>query len=225
MTAFGRYIGIDYSGAQTPTASLKGLRVYVAADDAAPVEVLPPPSLRKYWTRRGIAEWLVERLSEEAPTLVGIDHGFSFPLRYFEVHGLLPDWPTFLADFQRHWPTDEDHTYVDFVRNGAAGNGAARMEMPAGGARRGKGRRCEIGLSIRCAGTGGQVYPRRDSMAALHPSKARCACSLLALRRCRARLRRRTARRYGLSEGMIRPHSADRAARASNGCEWLLYGC
>jgi hypothetical protein len=35
------------------------------------------------------------------PTLVGIDHGFSLPLRYFEVHGLLPDWPTFLDDFQR----------------------------------------------------------------------------------------------------------------------------
>ena len=28
MPAFARYIGIDYSGAQTPTASLKGLRVY-----------------------------------------------------------------------------------------------------------------------------------------------------------------------------------------------------
>jgi len=26
--AFTRYIGIDYSGAQTPEASLKGLRVY-----------------------------------------------------------------------------------------------------------------------------------------------------------------------------------------------------
>jgi hypothetical protein len=32
--------------------------------------------------------------------IVGIDHGFSFPLHYFEVHGLLPDWPTFLDDFQ-----------------------------------------------------------------------------------------------------------------------------
>ena len=48
-------------------------------------------------------------------------------MRYFEVHGLLPDWPAFLDDFQHHWPTDEDHTYVDFVRNGAAGNGAKRM--------------------------------------------------------------------------------------------------
>jgi len=61
------------------------------------------------------------------PTLVGIDHGFSFPLRYFETHGLLPDWPRFLDDFQRHWPTDEDHVFVEFVRDGIAGNGAARM--------------------------------------------------------------------------------------------------
>ena len=125
MPAFARYIGIDYSGAQTPTASLKGLRVYLAEGGAAPVEVLPPPSPRKYRTRRGIAEWLVDRLAEDAPTLVGIDHGFSFPLRYFEVHALKPDWPTFLDDFQRHWPTDEN-IYVDFVRDGGVGNGAAR---------------------------------------------------------------------------------------------------
>ena len=64
VPAFAQYIGIDYSGAQTPTASLKGLRVYLAEGDAAPVEVPPLPSPRKYWTRRGIAEWLVERLAE-----------------------------------------------------------------------------------------------------------------------------------------------------------------
>jgi hypothetical protein len=127
MTAFTRTIGIDYSGAETPTASLKGLRVYLADGDGPTVEVPPPPSPRKYWTRKGIAEWLVERLAEDAPTLVGIDHGFSFPLRYFETHGLLPDWPLFLDDFQRHWPTDEDHVYVEFMRDGIAGNGAARM--------------------------------------------------------------------------------------------------
>lgn len=127
MPVFARFIGIDYSGAETPTAPLKGLRVYMADGGARPAEVLPPPSRKKYWTRRGVAEWLIERLVEEVPTLVGIDHGFSFPLRYFETHRLLPDWPVFLDDFQHHWPTDEDHTYVDFVRDGTAGNGAARM--------------------------------------------------------------------------------------------------
>ncbi len=56
MPTFARYIGIDYSGAQTPVASLPGLRVYLAEGDGHPVEVPPPPSPRKYWSRRGIAE-------------------------------------------------------------------------------------------------------------------------------------------------------------------------
>ena len=43
------------------------------------------------------------------------------------MHALKPDWPAFLDDFQHHWPTDDDHTYVDFVREGAFGNGAARI--------------------------------------------------------------------------------------------------
>ncbi|MBF0356901.1 MAG: hypothetical protein HQL43_16870, partial [Alphaproteobacteria bacterium] len=126
MTMFARFIGIDYSGAETPTSSLKGLRVYMAEGGAAPVEIPPPPSPRKYWTRKGLAEWLVERLAEDVPTLVGIDHAFSFPLRYFEVHRLEPEWPSFLDDFQHHWPTDDDNTYVDFVRHSLCGNGAAR---------------------------------------------------------------------------------------------------
>src|SRR5208337_2742684 len=83
-SAFERYIGIDYSGAQTPASSLKGLRVYLADHSTVPQEVQPPVSPRKYWTRRGIAEWLVERLSEGPLMVVGIDHGFSFPLQYFE---------------------------------------------------------------------------------------------------------------------------------------------
>jgi hypothetical protein len=128
--AFARYVGIDYSGAETPTSSLKGLRVYLADRAKPPEEVPPPPSARKYWTRRGIAEWLAERLAEDPPTLVGIDHGFSFPLRYFEAHHLLPDWAASLEDFQRHWPTDGDHVYVDFVRNGAVGHGAERTGNP-----------------------------------------------------------------------------------------------
>jgi len=123
---FDRYIGIDYSGAETPTASLKGLRVYIADRDSEATEVQPPPSPRKYWTRKGIAEWLVEIFSEDTPTIAGIDHAFSFPLRYFEVHHLPHDWTEFLDDFQRHWPTDGDHIYVDFIRDGIHGNGLER---------------------------------------------------------------------------------------------------
>ena len=126
---FTRYIGIDYSGAQTPSSSLSGLRVYAANRTGAPEEVQPPSSSRKYWTRRGIAEWLVNRLSEATPTLVGIDHGFSFPLQYFDKYGLPLDWALFLDDFQRHWPTDED-IYVCFAIEGSAGNGSARSGNP-----------------------------------------------------------------------------------------------
>jgi hypothetical protein len=125
LPAFSRYLGIDYSGAQTPTSSLPGLRVYAADLKSPPAEVPPPPSPRKHWTRRGLAEWLAERLAEDEPMLVGIDHGFSFPLAYFERHHLPHDWPAFLEDFQRHWPTD-DGIYVDFVRDGLLGDGAAR---------------------------------------------------------------------------------------------------
>ncbi|MGW8223760.1 MAG: hypothetical protein ACWGP1_16555, partial [Syntrophobacteria bacterium] len=109
-----------------PTDSLKGLRVYEGNRELLPIEVSPPPSPRKFWTRRGIAEWLVECLLEEVPTSVGIDHGFSFPMQYFEVNHLEPDWEMFLDDFHKHWPTDEDNTYVDFVRDGQCGHGDAR---------------------------------------------------------------------------------------------------
>nr|WP_321526622.1 hypothetical protein [uncultured Cohaesibacter sp.] len=123
---FKRTIGIDYSGAETAEASLKGLRVYQTIDSSEAEEVLPPPGPKKYWTRRGLAEWLTEELDSSIPTIVGIDHAFSFPMRYFERHRLEPDWQVFLEDFCAHWPTDELHTYVDFVRNGSVGNGAAR---------------------------------------------------------------------------------------------------
>ena len=76
--AFDRYIGIDYSGAQTPTSSLQGLRAYSASLTIRASEVPPPAGTRKYWTRRGLAEWLAQLLSEDTPTLVGIDHGFCF---------------------------------------------------------------------------------------------------------------------------------------------------
>ena len=122
LPSFSRHLGIDYSGTQTPTSSLPGLRVYAADRRSPPAEVLPPPSPRKYWTRRGVAEWLAERLAEEEPTLVGIDHGFSFPLAYFERHRLPHDWTAFLEDFQRHWPTDDD-IYVD---SGPRGSHAGR---------------------------------------------------------------------------------------------------
>src|ERR1017187_2343001 len=58
MAQFTRYIGIDYSGVETADSSCKGLRVFMAEGSSTPEQVQPPPSPRRYWTRRGLAEWL-----------------------------------------------------------------------------------------------------------------------------------------------------------------------
>ena len=135
MAAFSRYIGIDYSGARwSPPARRRRKLPSPVSRVCASTAPSASPRRRRWRRRQALASpgrdaashWLVDRLAENVPTIVGIDHGLSFPLRYFEVHRLLPDWPTFLEDFQRHWPTDAEHTYVDFVRDGLAGNGAAR---------------------------------------------------------------------------------------------------
>ena len=127
MSQFNRYIGIDYSGAETADSSCKGIRVFIAEGSGTPEQVQPPPSPRRYWTRRGLAEWLCEELSKDIPTIVGIDHGFSFPIEYFDKYSLPRDWPKFLLDFQKHWPTHEPHTYVDFIRYREGGEGLKRM--------------------------------------------------------------------------------------------------
>jgi len=124
---FNRYIGIDYSGAETPTSSLKGLRVYLADDDSPPREVFPPPGLKRYWTRKGIAEWLSAELVKGDPVLVGIDHCFSFPVKYFQEYNIPLDWGLFLDDFHHHWPTDGENMCVEFIRDGRYGIGSARQ--------------------------------------------------------------------------------------------------
>ena len=68
MSDFDLYIGIDYSGAQTPTSRLKGLRVYAARAGEEPRQVRTraikkflasgnnnPQSVPRYWTRSEIA--------------------------------------------------------------------------------------------------------------------------------------------------------------------------
>lgn len=104
MSVFDAHIGIDYSGAGMPEAGLPGLRIYEAAGTTTPTAVRPPA--RAHWSRRSAAEWLSARLHGGDRIIVGIDHGFSFPLAYFDRHGLAHDWDAFLDDFGAHWPTD-----------------------------------------------------------------------------------------------------------------------
>jgi hypothetical protein len=94
-SGFDRFIGIDYSGAQTPEARLKGLRVYSATPGQLPVEVACPKSETgpvRYWSRQDIAHWLLEHIQTGERLLIGIDHGFSFPEAYFRRYGLT-SWP------------------------------------------------------------------------------------------------------------------------------------
>ena len=65
MPQFARYLGVDYSGAETADSSCKGLRVYVAEGSGDPEPIQPPASPRRYWTRRGLAEWLCEELATD----------------------------------------------------------------------------------------------------------------------------------------------------------------
>lgn len=115
---FSRTVGIDYSGAGTPIQRLSGLQVYCEVG-SGPARVGPPVQGNvKNWNRLEIARWLVETLREDIPTLVGIDHAFSFPEKYFVKYPLLRNnWSTFLEDFQKHWPTDISGTTVDAIRN------------------------------------------------------------------------------------------------------------
>jgi hypothetical protein len=114
---FDLYVGIDYSGAQTPESRLKALQVYAAGPGKAPEKIPPPSSPRsgaRNWSRREIARWITELGAGGERFIAGIDHCFSFPLAYFRRYGL-ESWEEFLDDFVRHWPTHEPYTYVDFL--------------------------------------------------------------------------------------------------------------
>lgn len=112
---FQRYIGIDYSGAETSESRLKALQVFEATVDAEPKKVSTPTAGTKNWSRLEIAQYCLRALESGEPVIIGLDHGFSFPLSYMQRYGL-SRWDAFLQDFMRHWPTADPHTYVDFVR-------------------------------------------------------------------------------------------------------------
>ncbi|MCB2226797.1 MAG: hypothetical protein KQH53_08980 [Desulfarculaceae bacterium] len=125
MAAFQRYIGVDYSGARTPDSRQSGLRVYLAEGDDDPEEVRTPTNPAWNWTRRELANWLLGQLREEGPTLVGIDHAFSFPGQYFVKYGLKSDWGSFLQDFHQYWPSDQEGAVVSKLKD-TAGLGKER---------------------------------------------------------------------------------------------------
>lgn len=114
---FDLHIGIDYSGAQTSSSRLAGLQVYDTTTGLP--ERITSPATARYricnWTRQEIAERLISQARSGQRFIAGIDHGFSFPLRYFQKYGI-NSWPEFLEDFAKHWPTDQPENSVDSLR-------------------------------------------------------------------------------------------------------------
>jgi hypothetical protein len=119
---FKHYIGIDYSGAQTPTSRLKGLQVFMASQGEDPIKVRPYDDKNWNWTRKEIAHWCVDTINLKHPVIIGLDHGFSFPLSYIDQYKI-GSWDEFLDDFCEHWPTGKDHIFVDHIRNRAGRTG------------------------------------------------------------------------------------------------------
>ena len=116
---FDLHIGIDYSGRETPNSRTAALQIYAASDTNEPRRIQPPASNAKTyrnWCRKEVASWLIEQAEHSVRFIAGIDHGFSFPIDYFERYGL-KSWPEFLNDFCEHWPTDGDDTYVNLIRH------------------------------------------------------------------------------------------------------------
>ena len=115
MSTFSRHIGIDYSGAQAPVSRVRGLQVYQCEGGEAAIAIRPFDKGARNWCRKEVARYVEEQLTDHAPCIIGIDHGFSFPITYFKRHQL-NSWDEFLDHFCTYWPTDHDHMYVDRVR-------------------------------------------------------------------------------------------------------------
>lgn len=105
MTDFQEYIGVRYSGRRGPASRIREIRVYSAREDQEPYRDKNPEDAKGFWSRRELAEWLLDKLGGKEPIVVGIDHAFSFPQSYMERHEL-KSWDNFLKDFEGHWPTN-----------------------------------------------------------------------------------------------------------------------
>jgi hypothetical protein len=106
VSDFHHYIGVRYSGRKDPGNPIREIQVFAAVEDHEPYRELNPGHPSGRWSRRDLAEWLLEKITAEEPAIVGLDHAFSFPQSYMDRHGL-KSWDEFLNDFEGHWPTDQ----------------------------------------------------------------------------------------------------------------------
>ncbi|HEX2641553.1 MAG TPA: hypothetical protein VHU81_01070 [Thermoanaerobaculia bacterium] len=106
MPDFQQYIGVRYSGRKDPGDRIREIRVYVSHEDHEPYREGNPSHENGLWSRRELAEWLLERITEGPPVVIGLDHAFSFPQTYMDRNNL-KTWESFLKDFEGHWPTHQ----------------------------------------------------------------------------------------------------------------------
>ena len=180
---FSRYIGIDYSGAETPDSSLKGLRVYEADREsdagrggtaAQPAQVLDPArpgGMAGGAVVRGCADhrWYRPRFFLSPAVFRGSSAGAG------------------LADLSRRFPEALADRRRSHLRRFHSPRFAGRRrgpfrQRPLATDHRGAGRG-QVGLSFRRARFGGQIDPCRTALAALSAQSAWGAGPLLALRR------------------------------------------
>lgn len=98
---YAAYVGIDYSGKGSPRSKFTSIQLFEAT------AAQPPTQRQKSWSRQALHQWLDGRLAlqqrgEYGPMLIGIDHGLSFPLSYFDEHGL-DTYDAFLDHIDQHW--------------------------------------------------------------------------------------------------------------------------
>ena len=71
---FDKYIGIDYSGRETPLTRTTALQVYVATQDRLAKRANPPSTPKgqnRDWCRKEVAEWLIEQARFGKPFIAG----------------------------------------------------------------------------------------------------------------------------------------------------------
>lgn len=112
---FEGYIGIDYSGADTPVKRNNRLQVFMVSGEGEPVKVKTDAGSDWNWNRKEIAHWCLDQLKNNYPIIIGIDHAFSFPLSYM-VRNKISNWDHFHEDFHTYWPTDKDNITVESLR-------------------------------------------------------------------------------------------------------------
>ncbi len=81
---FDRLVAIDYSGSGSPTAANPGISVWSMSPEGVFLRIVEDPNrgrARIHWSRHNLNAWLGNLVTEKRQrTLIGIDHGFAWPV-------------------------------------------------------------------------------------------------------------------------------------------------